>query len=126
MGKTYSEGSAAGVPPNDFKLRKLIVNLANAYTRLTARERRKVMRALEQVAFGKAGIASYWDRWSKDDMKCCYLQLQPISQKMANDLRRWATEFLKTGRNNELALKCLMDELEIRTWIEDPESGVYG
>ena len=78
------------------------------------------MRLLEQFTFGKTSTASYWDRWSKDDMKSCYLQLQPISQKMANDLRRWASELLKAGRNNKLALKCLMDELVCRGWIGEP------
>jgi hypothetical protein len=39
---------------------------------------------------------------------------------MANDFRRWAAELLEAGRNNKLALKCLMDELEVRTWIEEP------
>lgn len=117
---------AAGTQPDDFKLRKLVVNLGNAYVRLAARDRRKVMRLFEQIAFGKASSASYWDRWSKDDMKTCYLQLQPISQKFANYMRRWAAQHLKTGGNNKLALKCLMDELECRTWIEDPESGLYG
>jgi hypothetical protein len=78
------------------------------------------MRLLEQFTFGKTSTTSYWDRWSKDDMKCCYLQLHPISQKMANDLRRWASELLKAGRNNKFALKCLMDELVVRKWIEEP------
>jgi hypothetical protein len=120
MAKPYSEELVAGVQPYDLKLRKLVFNLGNAYVRLVARDRRKVMRLLEQFAFGKNRTASYWDRWSKDDMKCCYLQLQPISQRMANDLRRWASVLLKAGRNNKLALKCLMDELVVRKWIEEP------
>ena len=31
-------------------------------------------------------------------MKRCYLQLQPISQKMANHLRCWASELLKAAQ----------------------------
>jgi hypothetical protein len=120
MGKALSEGPVQGLQPEGLKLRKLKVNLGNAYVRLTAADRRKVMRLLEQFTFGKASTASYWDRWSKDDAKSCCLQLQPISQKMANDLRRWASELLKTGGNDKLALKCLMDELIVRTWIEEP------
>jgi cellobiose phosphorylase len=109
-----------GLQPDFVKLRKFVVNLGNAYVRLAAKDRRKVMRLLEKLAFGKASSVSYWDRWSKDDMKSCCLQIQPISQKMANDLRRWASELLETERNKKLDLKCLMDELIIRTWIEEP------
>jgi hypothetical protein len=120
MYKKNNSDRDAGLQPDDFKLRKVLVNLGNAYVRLAARDRRKVMRLLEQLAFGKASSVSYWDRWSKEDMKRCYLQLQPISQKMANDLRRWASEHLKAGRNNKLTLKCLMDELVRRVWMEEP------
>jgi hypothetical protein len=120
MKKALSEGPVQGPPPDSFKFRKLIVNLGNAYVRLTAADRRKVMRALKQFTFGTANTASYWDLWSKDDAKSCYLLLTPISPKMANDLRGWASELLKTGGNNKLALKCLMDELTVRTWIEEP------
>jgi hypothetical protein len=120
MEKEFSEALAQGPPLDSFKIRKLLVNLGNAYVRLAARDRQKVKRALKQFAFGKASSAFYWDRWSKDDAKRCYLLLKPISPKMANDLRRWASELLKRGHNNKLALKCLMDELEVRTWIEEP------
>jgi hypothetical protein len=46
--------------------------------------------------------------------------MKPISPKMANDFRRWAAELLRTGGNNNLALKCLMDELVCRRWLEEP------
>ena len=52
-------------------------------------------------------------------MQACYLQLKSISQKMANDLRRWASELLKTGWNDRLALKSLMDELD-PDGVEEP------
>ena len=120
MEKTCGDGLVAGPQPNDFEIRKLVVNLGNAYVRLAARDRLKVMRALKQFAFGKNSSASYWDRWSEDEMKRCFLQMKPISPKMANDFRRWAAEHLEAGRNNKLVLKCLMDELEVRTWIEEP------
>jgi hypothetical protein len=120
MEKKHVGGPNVGLQPDDFKLRKLMVNLGNAYVRLAARDRRKVMRLLEQFAFGSASSVSYWDRWSKDEIKRCFLQMRPISPKMANDFRRWAAELLEAGRNNKLALKCLMDELEVRTWIEEP------
>ena len=84
------------------------------------RKRQNVMHALEHFAFGKANTASYWDVWSKDDADRCYLQLRPISQKMANDFHHWAAMVLEVGRNNKLALKCLMDELIVRTWIDEP------
>ena len=111
---------AAGTQPDDFKLRKLEVNLGNAYMRLAARDRRKVMRLFGQIVFGKGSSGSYWDNWSKDDMKTCYLQLLPISQKFAKDMRRWASQISKTGDNNKLALKCLIEELIYRRWIEEP------
>jgi hypothetical protein len=120
MAKKCSVGSVAGPQPDRFKLRKLEVNLGNTYVRLAARDRRKVMRVFNEFAFGKAKEAYYWDRWSKEDAKSCVLQLKPISPKMANDLRRWASVLLKTGENNKLTLKCLMDELEVRTWMEEP------
>jgi hypothetical protein len=120
MGQTYSEGPDSGPQPDEFKLRKLKVTLGNAYVRLAARDRRKVMRTLEQFAFGKKSSVGYWDPWSKDEMKRCHLQLKPISPKMANDLRRWASELLKVGWNNRLALKSLMDELDGRRSIEEP------
>ena len=118
MEKVFSEGPVAESRPD--RIRKLLVKLGNAYVRLAVKDRRKVMRLLEQFAFGNASSVSYWDRWSKDDVRACCLQLQPISQKMANDLRRWASERLKRGENSKLALKCLMDELIVRTWIEEP------
>ncbi len=126
MAKIGSVGLVPGLQPNEFEIRKLTVKLGNSFVRLTAAERRKVMRALKQFTFGKASSVSEQDLWSKDDAKTCYLLLKPISPKMANDFRRWTSEHLKTGRNNKLALFCLKDTLEIRTWIEDPESGFKG
>jgi hypothetical protein len=119
MRKTNGNGPVVGPPPDFLEFPKLIVGLGNAYVRLSARDRRKVMRALKEFAFGKANTASYWDLWSKDDAECCYRKLKSISPKMANLLRRWASEILRIGRNNKLALKCLMDDLTIRTWIEE-------
>lgn len=109
-----------GLQPDDFKLRKLVANLGNAYVRLAAKDRQKVMRLIEKFTFGNASSVSYWDRWSKDEMTRCFLQMKPVSAKIANDFRRWANELLKAGRNYKLALKCLMDELQVRTWIEEP------
>jgi hypothetical protein len=114
MERIYSEGPASFTQPDEFKLRKLTVRLGNAYVRLGARDRNKVMRALEQFTFGTKSRVGYWDMWSKDELKCCYLQLKPISQKMAKDLRRWASKLLRLGHNNRLALKCLTDELDGR------------
>src|SRR5208283_843468 len=98
MAKIGSAGLAPGPQPNDFEIRKLTVKLGNAYVRLTAAKRRKVVRAFKEFAFGKANTASYWDIWSKDDAECCYLKLKSISPKMANLLRRWASEILRIGR----------------------------
>ena len=116
MEQTYSDGSVAQPQPDAFKLRKSVVNLGNAYMRLAAPDRRKVLCLLDNFLLGKAGPASTWDRWSKDEMKSCYLKLQPISQKMANDLRRWASELLKTGRHDRFAVCVLKDELQEREW----------
>ena len=126
MRNTYSEASVTAPQPDEIKLRRLKVTLGNLYVRLAARERRKVMRLLEQFTFGKKRSAADSDPWSKAEMKLCYSQLVPISQEFANDFRRWASELLRVGHNNRLALRCLLDELEVRTWIEDPESGIYG
>jgi hypothetical protein len=120
MNKTSSEGLVSGPQPDEIKLRKLMVILGNDYVRLAARERKKVMRALEQSAFGKKSSVGYWDPWSEDEMKRCYMRLKPISPKMANDFRRWASELLKVGRNDKLAIKSLMDELDCRRSIEEP------
>ena len=102
------------------EVHQLIVSLGNAYVRLEMRDRRKVMHALERFAFGKAKTASYWDLWSKDDAERCYMKLRIISQTIANDFRDWADAVLGVQRNNKLELKCLMDELVVRTWIEEP------
>jgi len=120
MEQTYSEAPVSRPQPEEFKLRKLKVSLGNAYVRLAARDRQKVIRAMAEFTFGKKSSATYWDPWSNDEMKRCYLQLKPISKKMANDLRRWASEHLKAGWNNRLALKALMDELDCRRSIEEP------
>lgn len=120
MAKTCSNGPVQGPSPDDFKYHKLMVSLGNTYVRLTAARRRRVMRAFEKFTFGKNSSVAEWDLWSKDDLKSCVLQLQPISPKMAKDLRQWALVLLKAGYNNKLKLKCLMDELEVRTWIEEP------
>jgi hypothetical protein len=120
MVQTHSEGTVPGPQPGEVKLRKLKVTLGNAYVRLAARDRQKVMRTLKQFAFGKKSSVSYWDPWSKDEAKLCHLQLKPISPKMANDLRRWASELLKVGWNNRLALKSLIDDLDCRRSIEEP------
>jgi hypothetical protein len=116
MKKTHSVRSVAGSQRNYFKLRKSLVNLGDEYRRLAPCDRRPVMRILEQFS-GNIEEATYWDRWSMEEAKSCFLKLKPISPKMANDLRRWASELLKTGGNDKLALKNLMLELTMRTWI---------
>ena len=120
MEKASSEEPVQGPPPDGLKLRKLMVNLGNAFVRLTAADLRKVMRLIQHFAFGKNRTVSYWEHWSNDGLKFCCLQMKPISPKMANDFRRWAAELLRTGGNNNLALKCLMDELVCRRWLEEP------
>lgn len=126
MAKIGSVGLVPGPQPNEFEIRKLTVKLGNSFVRLTAAERRKVMRALEQFTFGKATSVSERDLWSKDEAKTCYQVLKLISPKMANDFRRWTSEHFKAERNIKLTLFCLKEELEYRTWIEDPESGFEG
>jgi hypothetical protein len=69
MEQTYCDGSVAEPQPDEFKLRKLRVNLGNAFVRLAVRDRLKVMRSLNQFTFGNTGAVSYRDPWSKDDMK---------------------------------------------------------
>jgi hypothetical protein len=126
MAKKYNDEPVSEPQPNDFKLRKFRVNLGNAFVRLTAPERLKVMRALGQFVFGKNSSVAHWDLWSKSEMMTCYLQLKPISQEMADELRNWASEHLKAEHNNRLALKSLIDELVVRNWLEEPESAIEG
>ena len=120
MKQICSKEPISAPQPDQFQISKLIVTLGNTYVRLSARERQKVMRALTQFAFGKKTSVNCRDLWSESEMKRCYLQLKPISPKMANDMRRWASKLLKVGHNNCGALKCLMDELHCRRSVEEP------
>jgi len=122
MAKLDSVGLVPGLQPNEFEIRKLTTKLGNSLVRETAAKRRKVMRILEQFTYGNAGSVSERDLWSKDEAKTCYLLLKPISPKMANYFRRWTSEHLKSGRNYKLVLLSLIGTLEVRAWIEDPES----
>jgi hypothetical protein len=74
------------------------------------------MHLLEKFILGKAGTASSWDCWSKNEMKSCNSKLQPISEELATDLRHWACEVLKTERNDRFAVGVLKDELQEREW----------
>ena len=122
MGKTHVEKLNAGQKLDALELRNLEAHIGNSFVRLSAVDRKRAMRALGEFVFGNNCSFAYWDLWSKAEMKTCYLRLKPISQEMANDLRRWASEHLEAGHNNRLALKCLIDELVVRHWIEEPES----
>jgi hypothetical protein len=123
MDKTKSNERAAG-PQFDFtKTLKAEVKLGNAFVRLTAKDRRKVLRLFEHLLYGKlqgkVGSSPFWDQWTEDDMLAFYQQLLPISQKMANDWRGWACEYLKGGCSIRAAVEFLVDELAFRRWIED-------
>lgn len=122
MSKAFNGGPIAKPQPDDLKLRKLVVKLGNAYVGLSTQDRRKVLRLLERVIFGEKTAVSFWDRWSQEDMRACYTQLQPISQKIAKVWHRWASEHLKTGHNICLVVRCLMDELICRMWREEAQS----
>ena len=84
------------------------------------------MRFLERLVYNKTNnITSYRDSRTKVDLQDCYMELRPISPKLATCFRRLATMLLKAGHNNCLAMKAVVDELEVRTWIEDPKSDFY-
>jgi len=51
MEQTYSEAPVSRPQPEEFKLRKLKVSLGNAYVRLAARDRQKVIRAMAEFTF---------------------------------------------------------------------------
>jgi hypothetical protein len=119
MNQTQNQGSDAGPQLDTIKVKKIVVNMGNTYVRLAARDRRKVKRLIEKVIFKKADSAYYWDRWTKEEMQACYMQLLPISQKMANGWRRWASAHLKAGENYCLSINVLMDTLICRRWIEE-------
>ena len=120
MERIHIEESDTEQRPDELKIRRIVVNLGNVFVRLTAADRKKVLRILEKVAYGKTGTTFYWDCWSEDDMRACHRQLKPISQKMAYGWSRWASLHLKAACNNRLAMKRLVDELVCRTWIEEP------
>ena len=116
MTKKSSVGQLAVQLPDDFKIRKLEVNLINEYLRRTEPDRQKVTGLLDKFFLGQADTLPTWEHWSEDDMQACYLHLQPISQRLANDFRRWASELLKAGCNSRLAVGLLKDELQERGW----------
>lgn len=118
MNQTQNQGWDVGPQLDTLKVDKIVANLGNIYVRLAARDRRKVMRLLEQVIDKNTGTYD-WDRWTEDEERACYLQLQPISQKMANGWRRWASAHLKAGQNYLCAIRFLVGTLTWRRWIEE-------
>jgi len=130
MHKAKNSDRAAGSQSDDFKLPKLGVEFRKAcmsvarpdrrrVMRLAAPDRQRVMQLMEQFAFGDTTTASYRVTRSKDDINCCYLQLQPISQEIANDFRRCASELLKVEHNYRLALRSRIAELVRRARAEE-------
>ena len=106
MEKKHVEVPDVGLRHDHFNIRKLGVKFRNACMRVATPDHRKVMRLaapdrqrvkdlLEQFTFGDITTGSYRGTRSKDDIKCCYLQLQSFSPKIANDFRRWAFDLLK-------------------------------
>ena len=116
MQKPHSVRSGAGQQPDGLKLHELVVKLGNDYMRLTASDRRGAMRLLDEFFLGQADTLPTWEHWSEDDMQACCLQLQPVSQRLANDFRRWASELLRTRRNSRFEVGRLKDELQEREW----------
>ncbi|MFZ0959760.1 MAG: hypothetical protein WAO35_02565 [Terriglobia bacterium] len=114
MKKTHREGSVAVTWPDDDKFRKVNAKLRNAFMRLAASDREKVMRIITQFTFGKACSISYWEWSSKENLESCYRQLQRISQKMAEDLRSLASELLRLKPGYYLALKSLTEKARRR------------
>ena len=130
MAKAHSDGLVTGRQPDDFKFRELSVKLDKALMRVATPDRRRVMRLsalnrkwvkrlLEQFTFRKTSTGSYRAPRNKDDIKCCYLQLQPISQKITDDFRRWAYELLKAEHDYRLAVKSRIAELVRRARAEE-------
>ena len=69
------------------------------------------MRLTEEFSTGKTSTASHRYPWSKADIERCYLQLQPISQKMADDFHSWASEYLETEHLFRSAFRSRIAEL---------------
>lgn len=111
MKKTNGEGPVAALRPIELRLRRLVIKLGKAYVRLAEPDRQRVMRLTEEFSSGKTSTASHRYPWSKADIERCYLQLQPISQKMANDFRRWASEYRETEHQFRLAFRVRIAEL---------------
>ena len=123
MNQKQNEAGYAAMQLATLKRQIAVDNFCNSYARLATPERRKVKRILQRLLYRKtgsysSGSYSYWDRWTKDDMRECDLRLRRISPRMANLWRRWAFPWLKAGLNNLLVLLVLVDSLDCRMWEE--------
>lgn len=94
-------------------------NFCNAYVRLAPVNRRRVDRHLmDRAYYLEMGI-----RPVEDYMRVCYLQLQRISQEMANAWNLWASNLLKTRPSRfdcSKAIVGLLMALARLRWVEQP------
>ena len=111
MKKTNGKGPLAVLGPIELRLDRLLGKLVKAYGRLAEPDRQRVKRLTFEFSSGKTSTASRHHAWTKADIKRCYLQLQPISQKMANDFRLWASEYRETEHQFRLAFGSLIADL---------------
>jgi hypothetical protein len=112
MNKAFNEGPLAALRPVELRLNRLVVKIINAFRRLAKPDRRRVMRLFDEFTVGKTSTASDRYPWSIADIERCCLQLQPFSQKMANDFRRWASEYRETEHQFRLAFRAHIAEVK--------------
>ena len=77
-------------------------------------------RLLEHFVFGTTGKHSKRGPLSTDDIESCYLRLQPISQVLADNFRRWAIELQKVENEYLVAVTRRIEERVRRMRIKQP------
>ncbi len=110
MKKTNLEWPASALRPIELKLRRLVSKLARACVRLAEPDKQMAVHLLVEFCSRKTR-ASHRYAWLKADIERCYLQLQPISQKIANDFRSWASQYRETEYQFRLAYRSRIAEL---------------
>ncbi len=123
MAKTCSYGPVAALRPIELRLNRLLRTLTKTYSRLAEPDRQRAKRLTAEFIFGKSSTPSHRYPWSKADIERCCLQLQPISQKLANEFRCWASEYRETEHQFRLAFGSLIADLKERTLMRMANGG---
>ncbi len=119
MAKICSDGPVAALRSMALRLDRLVVKLGEANVRLAEPDRQRVVILIDEFCSGKTSTASPRYCWSKAEIERCYLQLQPISQEMANDFRSWASEYREAEHQCNLLFRSRIAELVRRSPSEE-------